>query len=62
MNSVISTAASNAGFGFSNPTSAFIGHAVCDNTEWINGLSNPVSESYHPNRPGHSAGYSPLVS
>ena len=40
----------------------FVGHAVCDNTEWLNGLSNPVSESYHPNRTGHSAGYTPLVS
>ena len=28
----------------------FIGHAVCDNPEWINGLSNPISESYHPNQ------------
>ncbi len=61
LNSTISTAAANAGFSFSNPTSAFVGHAVCDSTEWLNGLSNPISESYHPNRLGHSSGYSPLV-
>jgi hypothetical protein len=30
--------------------------------EWINGLSYPISESFHPNRTGHSAGYTPLVS
>jgi len=34
---------------------------VCDEPEWINGLSSPVGESYHPNRLGHSAGYAPLV-
>ena len=38
------------------------GHAVCDEPEWINGLSNPIRESYHPNRAGHSSGYTPLVS
>jgi hypothetical protein len=30
-------------------------------SEWLNGLSNPVSESYHPNRTGQSSGYLPLV-
>jgi hypothetical protein len=28
---------------------------VCDNVEWLNGLSNPTTESYHPNRDGHVA-------
>jgi lysophospholipase L1-like esterase len=62
LNSKLSAAASARGFGFANPTSRFIGHAVCDDVEWLNGLSNPVSESYHPNRSGHSAGYAPTVS
>lgn len=61
MNSKLSAAASAKGFSFANPTSAFIGHAVCDSVEWLNGLSNPVSESYHPNRTGHASGYKPLV-
>ncbi|MEU0089825.1 SGNH/GDSL hydrolase family protein [Kribbella sp. NPDC006257] len=54
LNSKISAAASAAGFPFVNPTSAFIGHAVCGSPEWINGLSNPISESYHPNTTGHA--------
>src|SRR6478735_6937161 len=58
----LSAAASTAGFGFANPTSAFIGHAVCGSPEWLNGLSNPISESYHPNRTGHASGSTPLVS
>ena len=27
----------------------------------MNGLSNPTSESYHPNTNGHKLGYEPLV-
>jgi lysophospholipase L1-like esterase len=54
LNSKISAAAGAAGFPFVNPTSAFIGHAVCGSPEWINGLSNPISESYHPNVTGHA--------
>ena len=62
LNAKLSAAAAAKGFGFANPTSRFIGHAVCDDVEWINGLSNPISESYHPNRSGQSSGYKPLVS
>jgi lysophospholipase L1-like esterase len=61
LNSVLSGRAAAYGFTFKNPTSAFTGHAICSSTEWLNGLSNPVGESYHPNRTGHSSGYLPLV-
>lgn len=49
------------GFRFVDVRGSFTGHAVCDDAEWINGLSNPVGESYHPNAGGHAAGYSPAV-
>ena len=62
LDKTLAAAASAKGFSFADPTSAFIGHAVCGNPEWLNGLSNPVSESYHPNRTGHASGYTPLVS
>ena len=61
MNKTLAAAAAARGFAFANPTSAFIGHAVCGSPEWLNGLSSPVSESYHPNRTGHASGYTPLV-
>jgi lysophospholipase L1-like esterase len=61
-NSTTAARASAAGFAFANPTSRFVGHAVCDGTEWLNGLSNPITESYHPNRTGHASGYTPTVS
>jgi lysophospholipase L1-like esterase len=65
---VISAAAARAGanFLFRDVIPPFIGHAVCDggggsSTEWINGLSNPVGESYHPKTTGHAGGYYPVV-
>jgi lysophospholipase L1-like esterase len=48
------------GFAFADPRSVFTGHAVCASTEWVNGLSSPLSESYHPNRAGQAA-YADLV-
>ncbi|HEY0453189.1 SGNH/GDSL hydrolase family protein [Actinophytocola sp.] len=61
LSSTISGRAAARGFGFVDVRSAFTGHAVCDSVEWLNGLSNPVLESYHPNSTGQSAGYTPLV-
>jgi len=60
LNRRIAVQAAAAGFSYVNPTSAFLGHAVCDSPEWVNGLSHPVSESYHPNRAGQDA-YARLV-
>lgn len=64
----VSAAATRAGsnFVFRDVIPAFIGHAVCDggggsSTEWINGLSNPVGESYHPKITGHANGYYPAI-
>ena len=50
-----------AGFTFKDAIPPFTGHAVCSSSEWINGLSNPVGDSYHPNRNGHKLGYEALV-
>lgn len=65
---VISEAASRAGssFHFGNVIPNFVGHAVCDggsgsSTEWINGLSSPIEESFHPKVAGHESGYYPVV-
>ena len=60
LNATISGVADSHGFDFVDPTADFAGHAVCDDPEWINGLSNPIRESYHPNRAGQLA-YADLV-
>jgi lysophospholipase L1-like esterase len=61
LRTVTSGRAAAHGFVFKDAIPPFIGHAVCSSTEWLNGLSNPVGDSYHPNRTGHSSGYAPLV-
>jgi lysophospholipase L1-like esterase len=68
LKSVLSAAASRAGANFlvRDVIPPFIGHAVCDggggsSTEWINGLSNPIGESYHPKTTGHANGYYPVI-
>jgi len=43
--------AAGVNFRFKDAIPSFVGHAV----------SNPVGESYHPNRTGQSSGYAPLV-
>jgi lysophospholipase L1-like esterase len=58
---VTKTRAAAHGFVFRDAIPPFIGHAVCGSPEWLNGLSNPIGESYHPNTTGHKLGYEPLV-
>jgi lysophospholipase L1-like esterase len=61
LKTTISGRAAAYGFTFKDAIPSFIGHAVCSSSEWLNGLSNPVGDSYHPNRTGHKSGYEPLV-
>ncbi len=44
------------GFSWVDVRSQFTGHEVCGvDGEWLNGLSYPITESYHPNRDGNQA-------
>ncbi|HET8684687.1 MAG TPA: SGNH/GDSL hydrolase family protein [Micromonosporaceae bacterium] len=61
LNNTIRSRAIAYGFRFADPRTPFTGHAVCDSIEWVNGLSSPTMESYHPNRAGQSSGYAPTV-
>ena len=49
------------GFDFVDARTPFNTHRICDDVEWLNGLSNPIGESYHPNRLGHDA-FTDLIS
>jgi lysophospholipase L1-like esterase len=40
------------GFTFVDSRKAFEPHEVCASEEWLNGQSNPLEESYHPNVKG----------
>lgn len=52
LDEVIKARASAHGFTFVDPRSAFLSHEICASDEWLNGQSNPLSESYHPNTKG----------
>lgn len=54
LDSVIKARAEAVKFTFVNPTTPFESHEVCSSSEWLNGQSNPLSESYHPNVSGQS--------
>ncbi|CAM04444.1 GDSL-like lipase/acylhydrolase family protein [Saccharopolyspora erythraea NRRL 2338] len=58
---VISERASAAGFTYADTRDAFEGHGVCSSSEWINGPSNPLQESFHPNTSGYAEGYLPVL-
>lgn len=61
LSAVISERAEAAGFTYADARSAFEGHGVCSDSEWVNGPSNPLRESFHPNVDGHAQGYLPVV-
>lgn len=61
LRSTLRRRARSVGFAFADVTPAFRGHAVCDAEEWLNGLSRPLRESFHPNAAGHARGYAPAV-
>ncbi|MER5387527.1 SGNH/GDSL hydrolase family protein [Saccharopolyspora sp. NPDC002686] len=58
---VISERAEAAGFTYADTRDAFDGHGVCASEEWINGPSNPLVESFHPNVSGYANGYLPVL-
>jgi lysophospholipase L1-like esterase len=54
LDGVISARAAAHGFTYVDPRNAFLAHEVCSSSEWLNGQSNPLSESYHPNVSGQA--------
>lgn len=62
LNTVIADSAAYAGFTFEDVRSPFAGHEICANgTAWLNDLTWPVSESYHPKAAGQAGGYLPAL-
>jgi lysophospholipase L1-like esterase len=58
---VISARTAAHGFTFVDPRNAFLPHEVCSSSEWLNGQSLPIGESYHPNVKGQEE-FTTLVS
>jgi lysophospholipase L1-like esterase len=49
------------GFSFIDGRTVFAGHEICSGDWWLNSLSWPVMESYHPNTDGQQYGYYPAL-
>jgi hypothetical protein len=59
---VIAGRAGAFGFTFVDGRPAFDGHEICaSGARWINSLTWPVDESYHPNAAGQRGGYYPAL-
>jgi lysophospholipase L1-like esterase len=54
LDSVISARATAHGFTYVDPRNAFLPHEVCSSSEWLNGLSWPITDSFHPNVSGQA--------
>jgi lysophospholipase L1-like esterase len=54
LDAVLKARAAAHGFTFVDPRNAFNSHEVCASEEWLNGQSNPLEESYHPNVKGQA--------
>ncbi|GHH46985.1 SGNH/GDSL hydrolase family protein [Lentzea cavernae] len=61
LHNTIAARAGAAGFTYVDVRGAFTGHEICSSSWWLNSLSWPVEESYHPNRAGHASGYLPAL-
>jgi len=55
LDSVIQSEAAAYGFHFVDPRAAFASHAVCSSDPWINGVTYPTSNSFHPTPAGYQA-------
>jgi hypothetical protein len=61
LDSVIQTAADNAGFYFADVRSQFSGHELCDDAGWLNSVNIfDIHTSYHPTETGQEDGYLPV--
>ncbi|MTD58207.1 SGNH/GDSL hydrolase family protein [Amycolatopsis pithecellobii] len=59
LDTVIEKEAANAGFTFADVRPAFTGHEICSGSPWLNSVTWPIDESYHPTATGQASGYYP---
>ena len=62
LDGVIQTAAANNGDTFADVRAQFSGHELCDGSRWLNSITLPISNSYHPTATGQKDGYLPVFS
>lgn len=57
LDTVIASAVSRAGFVLSGVRDEFSGHELCSADGWLNSVTIPINESYHPTATGQRYGY-----
>jgi lysophospholipase L1-like esterase len=62
LDTVIQTAAKNNGDKFADVRGQFSGHELCDGAGWLNSVTLPIGDSYHPTATGQEDGYLPVFS
>ncbi|MDF9812349.1 SGNH/GDSL hydrolase family protein [Streptomyces sp. SPB162] len=62
LDTVTAKRAADHGFGFADVRGTFTGHELCSGSPWLNSLTFPIDESYHPKAAGQSGGYLPAFS
>lgn len=51
-----------AGFTFADARDTFAGHELCSGDDWLNAVTWPIGDSYHPTARGQENGYLPAIS
>jgi lysophospholipase L1-like esterase len=62
LDGLVQTAAASDNATFADVRSAFSGHELCDGSGWLNSVTLPISDSYHPTVTGQASGYLPAFS
>ncbi|MFI0445897.1 SGNH/GDSL hydrolase family protein [Actinomadura sp. 6N118] len=57
----VAAAASRARFVFSDVRDEFAGHELCSGHRWLQAVTIPLADSYHPTARGHLLGYLPAL-
>jgi len=61
LDGVIQTAAADNGDTFADVRAQFSGHELCDGSGWLNSVTLPIGNSYHPTATGQKNGYLPVL-
>jgi lysophospholipase L1-like esterase len=62
LDGVIAAAAAGNGDPFADVRAQFSGHELCDGAGWLNSITLPIGNSYHPTATGQKDGYLPVFS
>jgi lysophospholipase L1-like esterase len=62
LDGLLSNAAAGNGAVFADPRPEFSGHELCDGSAWLNSVTLPIDDSYHPTAAGQKGGYLPTFS